>query len=270
MTTLTPLRRFTFPILAECISPDNFTGKTCKEAGRLNVWEGNKEKKLSDLFKIAESEPETATITIQGDVSKVRRIGANMKTGAILINGNTGSHLGEEMRGGRIIVCGNVGGWAGSMMRNGVIEIHGDAGDYLGAPYRGSTQAMRGGEIVVHGNVGNEAGCHMKGGVIKVHGSAGQFIGFHMSDGTVYVEKDCQSRIGACMTSGKIIVGGVLESVLPTFTIDCIRPKVKVGDEEAVEGPFYVFLGDIVEEGDGKLYVRKEKNPHLSHFEKLL
>ena len=72
------------------------------------------------------------------------------------------------------------------------------------------------------------------------------------------------------MTDGKIVVGGRLDSVLPSFTIDGIRPKVKIEEGEVAEGPLYVFLGDLAENGKGKLYVSKEKNPHLNSYEKFL
>jgi formylmethanofuran dehydrogenase subunit C len=193
-----------------------------------------------------------------------------MGSGEIIINGDVGMHLGEEMKDGRITVHGNVGGWAGAMMKGGTIEIHGNAGDYLGAPYRGSSEGMRGGKIIVHGNAGVEAGAHLRKGTMKICGSTGQFVGFRMCGGTVYVQKDCEGRAGACMTDGKIIVGGSLESLLPTFTIDNVKAKVKIEDEEAVEGPFYVFLGDLAENGNGKLYVSKQKNPHLSYCERFL
>jgi formylmethanofuran dehydrogenase subunit C len=140
----------------------------------------------------------------------------------------------------------------------------------MGAPYRGSSQGMRGGRIIVHGNVGSEAGAFMRNGVIKIYGGAGQFVGFHMVDGTIYAEKDCEERAGACILGGKVIIGGSIKSVLSTFTIDSIKPKAKIEEDETVNGPFYVFLGDIAEEGNGKLYVHKEKNPHLSHFERFL
>ena len=71
------------------------------------------------------------------------------------------------------------------------------------------------------------------------------------------------------MVSGKIIIAGVIDSVLPTFTIDSVKEKVKIEDE-IVEGPFLLFLGDISENGNGKLYVCKDKNPQLSHYERLL
>ncbi|NWG10882.1 formylmethanofuran dehydrogenase subunit C [Candidatus Bathyarchaeota archaeon] len=275
MIKLTPAKEFQFPINAECINPDVLSGKTREEIEKLKIWEGNKPKKIGELFKVEENRTENplekeAAITIHGNVSKARRIGADMKNGEIVILGDVGMHLGEEMKGGKITVHGNVDSWAGSMMKNGTIEIHGNAGNYLGAPYRGCSEGMHGGKIIVNGNVGTEAGAHMKKGIIKIYGSAGQFVGFRMCDGTIYIQKDAEPRAGACMTSGKIVIGGFLESVLPSFTIDSIKGKVKIEENEVAEGPFYLFLGDRVEHGDGKLYVFKTKNPHLSHYEKYL
>jgi formylmethanofuran dehydrogenase subunit C len=270
MITLQPRKPFKLPVIAHCINPTLFQDKTCIEIETLTVWEGNKQKALSNLFRIEEREPEDTTITINGDLTHVRQIGRGMANGEIVINGNVGMRLGEEMKGGQITVHGNAGSWAGSMMKGGMIEIHGNAGDYLAAPYRGSTEGMHGGYIVIHGNTGNEAGAHMKRGLINIFGNAGQFAGFRMRDGTICIQKDCAGRVGACMNGGKIIVAGFTDSVLPTFTIDSIKPKVKVEETEIVQGPFYVFLGDLAEGGSGKLYVSKEKNPHLSHYEKFL
>jgi formylmethanofuran dehydrogenase subunit C len=269
-----PVKEFRFPVTAECISPDVFQSKTCEEIEGLKIWEGNRQKKLGEIFKVeeirTENLPEKEAITIKGDVSKVRRIGVSMKSGEMTVYGNVGMHLGEEMKGGKITVHGNVGGWVGSMMKGGTIEIHGNAGDYLGAPYRGSIEGMHGGTIIVYGNVGNEAGAHMRKGIIKVYGNVGQFVGLRMRDGTIYVQKDSEGRAGACMTGGKIVVGGFLESVLPTFTVDSVKQKAKIEESEVAMGPFYLFLGDLVENGNGKLYVSKQKNPHLNQYEKLL
>ena len=274
MTNLYPLNSFKFPITTECINPDIFQDKTREEIEGLTIWAGNKQKKLGELFRVEETktghQTEGTTIAIYGDVSKVRRIGAYMTNGEIAIQGDAGMHLGEEMEGGRITVRGNAGRWTGSMMNGGTIEVHGNAGDYLGAPYRGSSRGMRGGKIIVYGNTGNEAGACMRKGVIKIYGTAGQFVGLRMHNGTIYVQKDCEGRAGACMNGGKIVVGGFLESVLPTFTIEDVKKKVKIEQNERIEGPFYLFLGDLTENSKGKLYVSKEKNLHLSHYEKLL
>jgi hypothetical protein len=57
---------------------------------------------------------------------------------------------------------------------------------------------------------------------------------------------------------------------MPTFTIDNVKPKVKIDDTESATGPFYVFLGDLAEKGTGKLFVSKANNPHLSMYERFL
>ncbi len=263
MIVLTPLKKFEVPVQAACISPDVFQGKTLEEIAALPATEGNTALTLCDLFKIEETPEETPNITINGDVGKVKRIGEGMKTGEIVINGDAGMHTGEKMAGGKITVNGNVGGWTGSQMRKGIIEVHGDAADYLATPYRGSDTGMKGGVIIVDGNVGSDVGCYLRGGVIKVKGSAGRFLGYHMSSGTIYVEKDCQYRLAPCMTGGKIVIGGVLEELMPTFTVDSVKAKVKIDDTQSAQGPFYVFLGDLAEHGTGKIFLSKTNNPQM-------
>jgi formylmethanofuran dehydrogenase subunit C len=270
LIVLIPLKKFKYPIYAECITPNVFQGKSASEIADLPVYEGNKPKKLGGLFKIEETPAEAPNITINGDVSEVRRIGAAMKNGEIVINGNVGMHLGEKMAGGKITVNGNAAQWAGCVMKKGLLEIHGNAGDYLASPYRGVSEGMRGGKIVVDGNVGSDSGCYVQGGLIKIKGNAGAFLGYHMSDGTIHLEKNAGPRLGANMVGGKIVVGGVVEDMMPTFTIDSSKPKVKIDDTESAQGPFYVFLGDLAENGSGKLFVSKANNPNLKVLEKYL
>jgi len=270
MIVLTPIKKSQYPIIAECISPDVFKEKTVEEIANLTIWIGNKKRQLSDLFKIEKTSDDTLNITINGDVEKVKRIGWGMTQGEIVINGNTGMHLGKKMSGGKIVVNGNTEGWAGSQMKGGLIEIKGDAGDYLGSPYRGSTVGMKKGKIIVHGNVGSDSAVFMKSGVIKIHGNAGPFMGFRKTGGVIHIGKDAGTRLGACMTGGKIVVSGKLENIMPTFTIDRIKKKVKIEADDKAVGPFYVFLGDLAESGKGKLFVSKEKNPQLSTYERFI
>ena len=269
-----PKHLFKVPVEAECISPNQFSGKPLKEIGELKLWEGNKQRNLGELFDIegdvsGTEQPEKLTIQLLGDVSRVRRIGTGMLAGEITVNGDSGTHLGEEMKGGKITVGGNADSWTGAMMKNGLIEIKGNAGDYVGSAYRGSVKGMRGGTIIIHGNVGSELGLFMKKGLIKVDGNAGSFVGMHMKDGTILVKGNSAGRAGAQMTGGRIVICGNIPSVLPTFSIDSIKPKVKVDDEET-KGPFYLFAGDRTEEGNGKLYVSQTSNPHLKFYEQYL
>jgi len=59
---------------------------------------------------------------------------------------------------------------------------------------------------------------------------------------------------------------GRAEGILPSFSIEEIRNAIRAG-EERIAGPFYVFVGDLTEEGGGRLYISKERNPHLRFFE---
>ncbi|NLT52915.1 MAG: formylmethanofuran dehydrogenase subunit C [Ignavibacteria bacterium] len=267
---LTPLKEFKLPIIAECITPAEFEGKKLEEIAVLPIYEGNMEKTLSDIYKIEQDESATPTIVINGDNSKVRRIGKKMKAGEIIINGNAGMHLGMEMKGGKITVKGDALGWTGAEMKGGTIEIFGNGGDYLASPFRAAEAGMKGGLIIVHGDVGHDVAAGIKGGIVKVMGNAGNFLGFHMAEGTIFVAKNIGSRAGAYMTGGKIIVGGTVGSILPTFSIDSIKPKVKVDDTQQAAGPFYVFMGDLTEKTRGKIFANKASNPQLSIYEKYL
>ncbi|MEM3174439.1 MAG: formylmethanofuran dehydrogenase subunit C [Candidatus Bathyarchaeia archaeon] len=268
---MTPKYEFRVPIYADCLSPDVFDGKSVEEIVKLKVWEGNKIRCLNDLFNVTleRSGGDEIIMYLTGNFIKVRRVGANMSRGKIIVNGNIGMHLGEGMSGGEIIVNGYADSWAGGSMKGGRIEINGSAGDGLGAPYRGSTEGMRGGSIVVHGDAGREVGCLMRGGLIRIYGSVKHFVGVNMVDGTILVHGDCAGKAGGGMRGGRIIICGYVPSILPTFSIDDVRPSVNV-DGEKIIGPFYRFIGDMADDGDGRLFISKPKNPHLASHEKYL
>jgi formylmethanofuran dehydrogenase subunit C len=268
--TLTPLKEFQLPIVAPCITPLSFQGKTAQEIATLPLYEGNQQLTIGDLFKVEQDDAATPTIVINGNVIKVRHIGQKMKEGEIVINGNAGMHLGAEMKGGKITVKGDALGWTGAEMKGGVIEIFGNGGDYLASPFRCADVGMKGGLIMVHGDVGHDVAAGIRGGVVKIDGSAGNFIGYHISEGTIFVGKNCGDRAGAYMTGGKIIVGGASGRVLPVFGIDGVKPKVKVDDTQSAAGPFYVFMGDLTQKTRGKLFINKANNPQLSTYEKYL
>ncbi|MEJ2271676.1 MAG: formylmethanofuran dehydrogenase subunit C [Candidatus Bathyarchaeota archaeon] len=271
MISLTPKYSFKFPIEGKNISPDIFKGKSVKEIETLEMWEGNRKRTIGELFEINDNgvSSEEFTIKIEGNINTVRNVGAQMSIGKIIVNGDVGMHLGEAMSAGTITVYGDGGSWAGSRMKGGTIEIKGNAGDYIGAAYRGSTDGMSGGSIIIHGNAGHEVGCFMKGGLIKILGNVGIFAGIHMRNGTIMVKGSSLGRAGAQMINGKIVLAGQSEDVMPTFTIEEIKGKVKV-DGEKIEGPFYRFTGDLADKGKGKLFVAKEKNSYLSPYEKYL
>jgi len=266
---LRPKGRFSVPIEASAITPENFASKTPEQMMALEAWEGNRRTSLGSLFDVEVGEVdggEEIAITIVGDASKLRRVGKGMRSGRLTIEGRAGMYLGEAMRGGTVTVSGDAGSWLGAHMRGGAIEVKGDAGDYVGSAPRGSGRGMKGGQILVHGSAGNELGCWMRGGFIRIGEDVGQLAGIHMLDGTILVGGDAEARTGAQMKGGRIVVMGRAEGILPSFSIEEARNAVRAG-EERVLGPFYVFVGDLTEDGVGRLYISKERNPHLRFYE---
>lgn len=269
---LTIKRDLHLPVEARDISPDKLTGKTIKEIENIGVWEGNAKLSLADIFMVTEKtddRDDKMTIRVVGNAAKVRKIGYRTSSGSVIVEGNAGMYLGEEMAGGSIIVTGDAGSWLGMSMKGGNIEVQGNAGDYVGAGYRGTTLGMKGGSILIHGNAGQEVGCWMADGTIRIKGSVGLLPGVHMRKGTIHVEGNCDGRAGGQMTGGKVIVGGRIPSILPSFAFEEIKETTKVG-EEKIRGPFYVFSGDVNENGKGKLSVSVTNNPHLKSYERYL
>jgi len=265
-------RPLTVPTEAEVISPDVLAAKSLEEVSRLKAWEGNRQISLGEIFTIKGETGSPASefsIVVSGDVRKIRRLGYQMKSGSLKVEGHAGMYVGEEMCGGSISVEGSAGSWLGSKMRGGEIEVYGDAGDHVGSAYRGSRDGMKGGQIVIHGNAGVEAGCWMSDGIIRIRRNAAMFPGIHMCGGVVLIEADCDGRAGAGMTGGRVIIRGRMEEMLPSFTVEEIRDRVRVG-EERIEGPFYVFQGDVGGGGTGRVFVSVTRNPQLKWCEKYL
>lgn len=256
------------PIEAERISPDSFSGKSADEVRGLEVFVGNKKKKLGEVFEVSDG-PEDDEIVIDGDVSNVKHIGAGMSLGKLTIKGDVGMHLGREMKGGEIVVQGNVSDWAGAEMRGGVIRIEGDAGNLLGAAYRGSKSGMRGGLIVVRGDAGHEVGKLMMRGVIAVQGNVATLAGAHMNGGSIFCFGKIGERAGAAMDRGAIVAFNELK-LLPTFKHDStynpvflrvfLRELRKHGlpiKEEHLTGAYDRYSGDLAALGKGEILVWK-------------
>jgi len=198
-------------IEAEAINPDTFAGKDIDEIENLDVFHGNRKETLKDFFDVSGTRIDDAAdlrIVIDGDVSRTKRIGENMKAGEILIKGDADMYVGLKMSGGRITVEGDTDSFAGQQMTGGELIIKGDAKDYLGSSYRGDWRGMKGGSIIVEGNAGCEAGEFMAGGRIHIKGDCGPFAGVHMKKGLIVIEGQSSGRAGGAMTGGNIVLMG--------------------------------------------------------------
>ncbi|HEX4599235.1 MAG TPA: formylmethanofuran dehydrogenase subunit C [Burkholderiaceae bacterium] len=251
------------PLEAEALSPERFEGMSAAQAAAVPVLYGNRRAQVGDFFGI-EGQGD-AELYLAGDCARVKRIGAAMTRGRIVIEGNAGMHLGAGMSGGAIIVKGDVADSVGLEMLGGQIVIMGNAGHLVGSTIRGGSVGVRGGEIIVHGHVGNETGTGMRRGLIAVGGNAGDFTGANMLAGTIVVLGQLGWRSGAGMKRGSIVSTQPAD-LLPTFSYACtyrpvmlrlvlahLRQRGLAVTDAHVSGRYRRWSGDGVETNRGEI-----------------
>ena len=269
MTKITLRSQPQAPVEAEIITPDKILGVPAGEIARMRITHGNQSVPLGDFFEV-EGEG-TETIILNGDLSRIKNIGAGMTKGRVTVNGDAGMHLGAGMRGGQIDVFGSAGDWAGAEMSGGKIHIRGNAGHGLGGAYRGSRHGMNRGLILVDGDAGNEAGAAMRRGVIAVAGNAGDFAGAFMIAGSLVVFGGLGIRAGAGLLRGTIVAFRTPE-LLPTFRYDCsyrptflqllLRDLKRQGmaiPEDCQNGSYRRYSGDFNRLGKGEILVYDQR-----------
>lgn len=238
------------PIEAGNVTPDAFAGKTVEEIKALPVWYGNEERPLGDFFNVeleGSASAEETKIVIEGDVSRVKRIGQGMTTGEIEINGNVDMHCGSNMAGGKIVINGDADSWLGCEMKGGEIVLNGNATYYVGSGYRGESCGMKGGKITINGNTKDYLGEHMCGGEILVNGNVGLLPAISNNGGTIIIEGSAAMPASE-MKKGTVIIKGEVTDLLPSFTEE---------EAEELEGvSFRKFTGDVNAGGKGILYIK--------------
>jgi formylmethanofuran dehydrogenase subunit C len=267
--TLTYRGETSLPVEIEGLTPDWAWDKPLAEIERFEVFHGNRKVPLAEMFSVV-GDAGDKRFDFEGNLAGVHWIGAHMRSGQVHVHGSAGRHLGSELRGGEIHVEGDAGGWVGCEMRGGLIHVQGNAGHLVGAAYRGSAQGMRGGTIIVDGNTGNETALSMRGGLIAIGGQAGDMIGFNMTGGTVVLLGNAGIRPGAGMHGGTIaLLGPNPPRMLPSFRFDRrgepenlatllnnLREKGVTVPRSALLAETNVYIGDLVADGSGEIYLR--------------
>jgi formylmethanofuran dehydrogenase subunit C len=256
------------PLEAEALSPERFEGMSAAQAAAVAVLHGNRRAQIGDFFRV--DGKGNGELRVVGDCARVKRIGAAMTRGSLVIEGNAGMHLGAGMSGGSIVVKGNAGDSAGVEMLGGLIVVMGNAGHLVGSTIRGGSVGVRGGEIIVHGNVGNETGSNMRRGLIAVGGDAGDFTGVDMLAGNVVVLSQLGWRSGAGMKRGTIVSTRPAD-MLPTFSYACtyrpvmlrlvlahLRNRGLLVTGAHVTGRYRRWSGDSVEMNRGEILLLEQ------------
>jgi len=249
-------------IEAEVIKPESLAGKSKEEIEGLLLWQGSERLPLSRFFDVelkgSPSSPDETNILMQGDLSRVKRIGEGMKAGSIEIDGPAGMHLGAEMAGGSIVVKGNAGSWSGREMKGGLLHIKGNCGDHVGSAYRGSWRGMTGGQIIIEGNARSQLGGGLAGGQITVGGDVENFCGIRQSGGLILVRGSAVRGVGAEMNGGTIAVCKDILQPSPGF-VETGREDDPLVGELKLEGRFVKLSGDyaLSKNAKGIIYCRE-------------
>jgi len=251
------------PLEVDGLLPEAVEGKDAAQVAALPLMHGNEKVMVGDFF--AARGKGNGELRLEGDLSRVKLIGAGMSRGKITIEGNAGLHLGAGMLGGEILVNGDAGDWVGPEMVGGRISVRGNAGHMVGSVHRGGSVGMRGGEIIVHGSVGNETGNGMRNGLIAVGRDSGDFTGVSMNAGTIIVLGRLGWRSGAGMKRGSIISLQEAE-LLPTFSYACsyrpiflrlyllyLRELGLTVEDAGIGGVYRRYSGDSVELNRGEI-----------------
>lgn len=173
---------------------------------------------LGDLFDIARTQAETASLTIEGDVRWLDRIGANMTEGTLTVHGHAGDHAGAKMLGGALHIHGDAGAFAACEMQGGRLTIHGDAGDFAAGALPGDMEGMTGGTLTIHGNAGARLADRMRRGTVLVAGHAGDFAASRLVAGTVCIGGEVGAHLGYGMRRGTVLLTHAPSRLPPTFT----------------------------------------------------
>jgi formylmethanofuran dehydrogenase subunit C len=198
--TLTLREQPDVPLEADVLTPDGLAG--AEDVAALPLWHGKERTRVGEFFAVAGSGDD---VRLEGDLSRVKFVGAGMTAGRLTVAGDIGLHAGAGMRGGELHVEGDAGDWAGAGMRGGTLVVRGSAGHRLGGVYAGERAGMRGGEIVVHGDAGEQAGAGLRRGLIAVGGRLGDAAGLRMVAGTIVALGGLGPRAGAGMRRGSLV-----------------------------------------------------------------
>ena len=206
------------PLEADVLTPERLAGLGHREIEALEVWHGHRCARVGDFFRVSGRGADD--VRLEGELSRVKFVGAGMSAGRLVVSGTVGMHVGARMRGGEILVEGDAGDWAGAEMAGGLLVIRGAAGHCLGSAYPGRRAGMHGGEILVHGDAGDRVGAGLRRGLVAIGGRAGDHAGLNMLAGTILALGGVGAHPGANMRRGSI-VSMVRATPLPTFTFAC-------------------------------------------------
>lgn len=153
-----------------------------------------------------------------GNASHINGLGAGMRRGDFLIEGDAGDYLGMLNSGATLSVEGDCGRFLGDGMTSGSIHIGGDAAE-------GAGEYCYGGSIRIEGNCGDFMATMNKGASIAVTGDVGNDVATYMLAGEVIILGNAGNRLGNYLIGGTIYILGSIVGLGNNAKIDKLRSK---------------------------------------------
>lgn len=251
------------------ITPTALAALTVAEIERLPITHGTQQLALAELFSLTEgaSAQDTYALRLQGDCSRIDRIGWQMAGGTLHVDGPVGDHAGGGLRDGLLHITGDAGALAACEMAGGRLTIDGHVGDCAASALPGSMNGMCGGTLVVHGHAGDRFGDRMRRGTAVVHGHVGDFLASRMVAGTIAIGGTAGRHIGYGMRRGSVVFAQPLppaslpDTFVPAGAEAAAFWQLLARDLARHGGPFAALparaierhLGDLAAGGKGEL-----------------
>jgi formylmethanofuran dehydrogenase subunit C len=243
--------------------PERLKDLKPKDIERLAIGTTRVKLTVGDAFKVKGTDP--GELRFVGTDGRCDKIGAGLKDGAIVVDGDVGAYLGAGMKRGLIEVNGNAGVLAGASMAGGRIAVSGDVDERAGGILVGETMGMKGGVLTIGGNAGPMLGERMRRGLVIVEGDAGDYVGGRMIAGTILFKRKVGRGAGYGLRRGSLIFVEEPHDLLPTFgdcgvmQFDYLRllehwlheagKKIKLGDRARR------LMGDMSVLGKGEMLI---------------
>jgi formylmethanofuran dehydrogenase subunit C len=198
--------------------PSRLKDLKTKDIEALSIGTTRETLTVGDAFKVKGKD--ASALRFVGTDERCDKIGAGLKDGEIVVDGDVGAYLGAGMKGGRIEVNGNAGVLAAASMAGGSISISGNVGERAAGILVGETMGMKRGVLTIGGNAGPMLGERMRRGLVIVYGDAGDYAGGRMIAGTILLKRGVGRNAGYGLRRGSLIFLEQPKEVLPTFG-DC-------------------------------------------------
>ncbi|MEK8029701.1 formylmethanofuran dehydrogenase subunit C [Ideonella sp. DXS29W] len=247
------------------ITPQSVAGLDTAAVERLMVAHGNTPVPLAEFFDVERAAGDA--LVLDGDLSRFDRIGWQMDSGLLVVEGPAGDQAGGCMQAGELRIWGDAGMLLGCEMAGGTLSVSGDAGDFGASTLPGSIDGMRGGTLVVHGRVGERFADRMRRGTVVIFGDAGDFLASRMVAGTLALGGQAGAHAGYGMRRGSLVFArGAAAAAVPETFVPAGAPadvfwQLLSRDLARHGGPFSSLpqrpidrhLGDTAVSGKGEL-----------------